>query len=311
MAEFPQIFIDSKFFNHVTLGKKIIRVENGPFYKRGGDLSRFSGKSWDASSISNGANIMVTLSNGMESHKIFLSFAFKGCIKHFELNNLPEDFETDSIIRFYTDTHVVYLCDPLRMSHWTFKHIYYNQRGPDIVLRHNDWRDKIYNYRRSRILKKPVFEIMLDRRFFNGIGNFCRCEILARTRCSPFMNFNEVLKSEIMRTDFFEVCRDTLMEMIWLGGMQYKCWKNPFGVSPRLMNGWSCCYNNMTKAFYQKDLKGRFFWFDKKFLFDYLIWAGKESVKKHTLYDLRLFAKIYTKKIKNTIYDYNYEYSAK
>lgn len=291
MPEQPETRIMSNFFNHVLGHQKIIRVEKSPISKNKCDLTRLSGKSWDVRSEFRGKEMMVILSSEEESHRLKIGFARIGALHLCDVSSIPDNFDKVAMLRFYTDSQILYLYDFTRFSQWRWSETFDTNRSPDIVTQHNDWRDRLYIHRKSKFLKRPVFEVIMDQRFFNGIGNFSRSEILNRTRCSPFMKMNELLKSDILRTDFFEVCRDTLNDIYDLGGLQHEHWKNPFGVDKKKFNKWVRCYNKFPKSFYQKDSQGRMFWFGKKNLIDYVEWAKK--FKDSEVQDTRLLEKIY------------------
>lgn len=291
MPEQPEVRIMSDYFNYILGHQKVIKVEKSPISKNKCDLSRLSGKLWNVRSEFRGKEMMIILSSKEESHKLKIGFARIGSLHLCDVRSIPDNFDKVAMLRFYTDSQILYLYDFTRFSIWKWSEIFDPNRSPDIVIQHNEWRDKLYFYRKNKFFKRPVFEAIIDQRFFNGIGNFSRSEILARTKCSPFMKMDELLESDILRTDFFEVCRDTLNDIALLGGFQHKYWKNPFGIDKKKFNKWVRCYNKFPKSFYQKDSSGRMFWFEKKNLVDYVEWAKK--FKDSEVHDTRLLEKIY------------------
>lgn len=291
MAEQPEVRIMSQFFNDTLGGKKVIKVEKSPISKNKCDLSVLTGKAWEVRSEFRGKEMMVILSFGDESHSLKLGFARVGFLQLCDVSSIPENFDKVAMLRFYTDSQVLYLCDFTRFSQWRWSKTFDPNRSPDICIQHNEWRDHLYHSRKKDHLKKPVFEVIMDQRYFNGVGNFSRSEILCRTRCSPFMQFDELLESDILRTDFFEVCRDTLNDIARLGGLQHEHWKNPFGVDRNLFNKWVRCYNKYPKSYYQRDPQGRIFWFQRKNVIDYVNWA--KAFRESEVQDTRLLEKIY------------------
>lgn len=294
MPEQPEIRIMSHFINHRLANKKVIKVEKSPISKNKCDLSIIDGKSWEVTSGFRGKEMMVSLSSEDETYNLKIGFARIGTLHTCSLDCIPDDFDKVAMLRFYTDTEVLYLSDFTRFSQWKWSLDWDKNRGPDIVSQHNEWRDKLYKYKKSLHLKKPVFEVVMDQRYFNGVGNFSRSEILCRVKCSPFMQFDEMLESDVLRTDFFEVCRDTLNEIAVHGGLQFKFWTNPFGVDKKKFNRWVRCFNKFPKTFYQRDSKGRMYWFEKKNLIDYVEYAEKK-IKESDVQDTRLLEKIYKK----------------
>ena len=300
MPEQPEISIMSNFFNSKIETGYVTKVEKSPMSKNKCDLSVLNdGRSWRATSQFRGKEMLVTFTCEKDVHSLKLGFARIGAMYICEADDIPENFDKVAMLRFYTSKgKIVYLYDYTRYSQWRWCPTWDPSRSPDIVVEHNEWRDHLYKYRKIKYFKQPIFDIILDQKYFNGIGNFSRSEILCRTLCSPFMNFDEILESDTLRTDFFEVCRETLRDIADLGGLQFKYWINPFGVKKQKFNRWVRCYKKLPKTFYQKDSKGRLFWFDKRYLLDYSKWAQDRLKKDNEIQDIRLLTRIYRYKSK-------------
>ena len=50
------------------------------------------------------------------------------------------------------------------------------------------------NFETDSLFKRSICEVLLDQRYFNGIGNYLRAEILHRAQISPFVAAIEALK---------------------------------------------------------------------------------------------------------------------
>ena len=57
-----------------------------------------------------------------------------------------------------------------------------------------------------------------------------------------------------------------------------------------MLNKWVRCYNKLPKTYFLKDSRGRKFWFEKKWIPDYIKWVDDNEVQ-----DTRLLKKIYRK----------------
>lgn len=72
-------------------------------------------------------------------------------------------------------------------------------------------------------------EVLLDQKYFNGIGNYLRCEIIYRANIRPFDPACDILKqcfSDFMdvskpRCNLLELCRDIPIEVIQIGNSYY------------------------------------------------------------------------------------------
>jgi endonuclease VIII-like 1 len=293
MPEGPEIYIMSEFFNEKLENCEIVKIEKSPMSKNHCDFSVMIGKKWKVKSSSRGKEMMIKIDNTLEHFSLKIGFARIGYLQYYSLDEIPEDFDKNAMLRFYTESHVMCLCDYTRFSQWRWCNTWDPARSPDIVLENNDWRDNLYKWRKLERFKKPIFDLILDQRYFNGVGNFSRAEILCRTKCSPFMSFNEILESDELRTDFFIVAKETLTCIIEFGGLQFKHWKNPFDMDKQKFNKWVRCFNKHEKSYYQRDSKGRMFWFLKTSVPEYLIWARKKALADDEVQDTRLLEKIY------------------
>ncbi len=295
MPETAEIHIMSKFLNRELGHRDVVRVEKNPLSKNKCDLSILDNKIWKVSTKSRGKEMMVEFISGKETHYMKIGFARIGNVQTFELNEIgSEDFTNRAMLRFYTEDKIYAVSDFTRYVIWRWSDEWDKNRSPDVFLEHNNWRVHIYNNRKHKYFKRPIFQLMCDQRFFNGIGTFTRSEILARTRFSPFTLFSEILETEILREDFFNSCKETMTDIVRFGGLQFKHWTNPFGVPKDNFNSWVRCYNKLEKSYYIKDSAGRMFWFPKKWAVEYAKWIRPQIIELD-IQDTRLFEKIYSK----------------
>ena len=289
MPEQPEVRIMSDFFNQEVGIRSVYKVEKSPLSKNLCDFSILNGKEWKISSAFRGKEMMIIFSNEDEKHYLKVGFAKIGSIEIFDPTNIdPVYFDKRAILRFYTQDKIYAISDFTRYVIWRWSEEWDPNRSPDIITQHNDWRDLLYEKRKIQYFNRPIFDILTDQRFFNGIGNYTRSEILGRTRFSPFVPFSEVLNTDILRDDFFHTCREVLNESALFGGMQFKFWINPTGINKDKFNRWIRCYNKPRKAYFIKDSRGATFWFAKKWSIDYLIWS-EDKEERNTA----LFQKIY------------------
>lgn len=291
MPEQPEVRIMSDFINSEIGHRDVLKIEKSPMSKNKCDLSILDNKVWRISSTSRGKEMIIELTSGEEKHSLKMGFAKIGSMESLPLSGFDQTyFDKRGMLRFYTKDKIYFISDFTRYTLWRWSDKWDANRSPDIVFEHNDWRAYIYNHRKIEYFKRPIFDILTDQRFFNGVGNFSRSEILCRTRFSPFLIFDEVLKSDVLREDFFTICKETLDDIADYGGLQFEHWRNPFGADNKKFNKWIRCYNKIPGAYFTKDSKGRKFWFKKQWVPDYIEW-----VKTHEVQDTRLLEKIYRK----------------
>mmetsp|Transcript_8952 Transcript_8952/g.15184 ORF Transcript_8952/g.15184 Transcript_8952/m.15184 type:complete len:256 (+) Transcript_8952:326-1093(+) len=79
--------------------------------------------------------------------------------------------------------------DKLRFSKWKFTDGFSKNRSPDPVKEYNEFVDNIkkgFSKKSSlKTFQSPISEVLLNQKYFNGIGNYLRAEILLRANIHP------------------------------------------------------------------------------------------------------------------------------
>lgn len=91
----------------------------------------------------------------------------------------------------------------------------------------------------DKAFDRPICEALLDQRFFNGIGNYLRAEILYRLKIPPFekartvlealqqcrlspeLTLSQKVKAKLQNPDLLELCHLVPKEVVQLGGKGY------------------------------------------------------------------------------------------
>ncbi|XP_042205671.1 endonuclease 8-like 1 isoform X2 [Homarus americanus] len=106
----------------------------------------------------------------------------------------------EAFVRFFTlneDTPMVLsFVDYRRFGRWEVKDTWGLDRGPDPMWEYQSFRENVMTHLNLAAFNKPICEAMLNQKYFNGIGNYLRAEILYRCSIQPFDEAREVL-SEI------------------------------------------------------------------------------------------------------------------
>ena len=116
---------------------------------------------------------------------------------------------------------------------------------------------------------KPIHLVMMNQKYFNGIGNYLRAEILYRVpEANPFKSAREVIQQH---PEVLALCRELPLMAYVMGGGSIKDWKNPFGEEA-VPEHFFQCYSNPTMS-NLVDANGRRFWYDQKWDFDDSTWC--------------------------------------
>ncbi len=76
---------------------------------------------------------------------------------------------------------VLSFVDFRRFGHWEVNTDWGSDRGPCPILDYENFRQNVItNLEDSTFKNKAICEVLLNQRYFNGIGNYLRAEILHR-----------------------------------------------------------------------------------------------------------------------------------
>merc|ERR1711997_64296 len=85
--------------------------------------------------------------------------------------------------------------DYRRFGKWEINGEWGKDRGPDPISNYEDFRSNILNNLEDVAFNGPICETMLNQKYFNGIGNYLRAEILYRCSVPPFDKARDVLST--------------------------------------------------------------------------------------------------------------------
>jgi endonuclease VIII-like 1 len=159
----------------------------------------------------------------------------------------------------------LYFVDVRRFGRWEWG--FWNpDRGPDPVFQYTRFVCNIMDNILKKEFDKPVYEVLMNQKYFNGIGNYLRAEILYRLDIDPFQSTRDIILSGKPR-ELFELCKTIPEEAYILGGGQLYTWETPdvevqntLGIT---WDEWMKCYGNPNMSTIM-DRNGRRFWYDPK-----------------------------------------------
>lgn len=160
--------------------------------------------------------------------------------------------------RLYSGGQVLSFWDPRRFGGWRTGD-WSKDRGPDPIKEFSDFKANLT--REARWMDKPIYEVLMDQKYFNGVGNYLRAEILDRCNLNPFQSWRKMSQTE--REKLMLACQSIPLEVEQLGGGQLKDWDSPEGKDKLLFNQWLTCYGKKKSVV---DRSNRNFWFDEKWL---------------------------------------------
>lgn len=260
MPELAEVRLMTEFFNSSTQSKTFKRVYKSPESKVKTDLSNIppDPEGFSVRAFSRGKETMIVLKGmGSESEKVLMvTYGMSG---HWQAVDIVFDIPKHSHLIFETfEGTFVCLVDVRRFAKWKWAISWSDNRGPDPTTEFDLFVENLRTNSYRKIFDKPICEMLMDQKYFNGIGNYLRAEILYRLDINPWTSTREAIKNP----ELLELCRIVPIEAYEIGGGSIKDWKNPYGNQYQTMDEWLQCYG---KGVAIEDKTGRTFWFNPKY----------------------------------------------
>jgi len=291
MPEGPEVRLASNFINKVAScnvfggkivkGEKVTKLDDVPF-----NVDKYK-----VEAESRGKELKVHLIDVTSSKKskkvkqevshLLFRFGMSGCFKF--TKNIDEEIPKHAHLRFITKDkkHMLSFVDFRRFGKWVINGDWGKDRGPDPISNYEEFRSNILNNIKDAAFNGPICEVMLNQKYFNGIGNYLRAEILYRLSIPPFEVARDVLsplsianvkseekiesnvkdpKPNEKKLDILQLCNIVPNEVLALptGGKGYDVDHDP--ESEKVFVNWLQCYSkDGMKNLVDKN--GRTIWF--------------------------------------------------
>jgi endonuclease VIII-like 1 len=266
MPEIAEVKLTSEFISSIGKKTRFKRIEKSPVSKVKTDLN-VPYKTFTVDALSRGKEMMVYCIGTNEIGQtgrlgLKVGLGMSGTWIHYD-PKLPENekYHKHTHLRFIDENdHVLGMCDIRRFGKWTWSD-FDERRGPCPISEELKFADNLRdNWEKHKDFKKhKLSEILMSQKWFNGVGNYLRAEILYRLDRNPFMIASDLKKEDLNNLIALTIgCAKAAYK---LGGGQLKDWKNPTGEDPSSFKEWMKCYGKLEKV---TDGTGRTFWFDTK-----------------------------------------------
>lgn len=257
MAEFVNKSATSRTFNkvnkskvsknsidHIKIGLKHLKKEHNKT-----DFKIHAG--------SRGKEMSIFLSAENPSSPIFSAHAATcitmGMTGNWEMCPEGEEPKHMHLMFHSTDGMILGLVDPRRFAKWR-QGDFDLTKSPDPVTDHAPFLKNIENNIHKSAFKSPICEVLLDQKYFNGIGNYLRAEILHRAKQDPMERADIALAKN---KKILQLCETIPLEAYKLGGGELFTWKNPNGENRDKFKNWLQCYGKLNSF---KDSNSRTMW---------------------------------------------------
>jgi endonuclease VIII-like 1 len=257
MPELAEVKLTSEFVNRHG-NKTFVKLEKSPVSKVKTDLSEMTYEKFIIRSKSRGKEMIVSFIDAgvpfqqATSKTMKVTLGMSGAWVYYDPKNPDhEKWHKHTHLRLIDENgRILGLYDVRRFAKWSWNNFDTIGRGPcpfeESLAFGDNLRENWYTH--PDFKKHKLSEITMSQRWFNGVGNYLRAEILFRLNRDPFITASDLSLED-------------LNNLIALGGGQLKDWKNPEGEDPQHFKEWMKCYGRLEKTL---DGTGRTFWYDKK-----------------------------------------------
>ena len=262
MPEGPELHLASRLINSVCSNRiftgKVVKSEVST---KNPDIP-WNEDSYIISSIARGKEVIVNLttisektSKKQKSRSVNILFRF-GMSGKFSFDPVDE-MKKHAHLNFFTKQEgmVLSFVDYRRFGRWELTSDWGKERGPCLITEYELFRKNVLGNLKDKAFNRPICEAMLNQKFFNGIGNYLRAEILFRCKIPPFSCARTVLENLVTKKedhikvkqeipDILELCHLLPLEVVNLSG------NTGFEVDPAEakdaseFSNWLQCYYN-------------------------------------------------------------------
>ncbi|KAM9815788.1 endonuclease 8-like 1 [Syngnathus typhle] len=292
MPEGPELHLASLFVNKTCEGVLFSSPVRKSEVSKNPDVA-FACEAYRIHATSRGKEVKLTLTpiksddtkaeETQQPTDIVFRFGMSGFFRFTAEDELPKHAH----LRFYTKEKprkVLSFVDARRFGSWQPHGTWQPDRGPCIMFEYNSFRENVVSHLSDRAFDRPICEVLLNQKYFNGIGNYLRAEILYRLKIPPFTCAravleglgsedacedeksvkNETLKQKPARkitvkdenADLLGLCHTVPLEVVHLGGKGY----DPEKADYSAFKAWLQCYYVDGMKFL-RDHNGRTIWF--------------------------------------------------
>jgi endonuclease VIII-like 1 len=233
MPEHAELRIMAKFINEQADGHYFTKMNKSKVTKN--KLPFNFKEKFKIKAASRGKEICMTFFEGSTLHQMKLTMGMSG---NWGLSKeLPKHAH---LIFKREDDMFLYLVDPRRFAKWK-NGSWSSDRGPDPLGEYITFVENILSNLEKPIFQLPIGEVLLNQRYFNGVGNYLRAEILHRIDQDPHAKAKDVIEK---KPELFITIAKVLQEAFNAGGGELLTWKNPNGEK-NTFKDWLQCYGKL------------------------------------------------------------------
>ena len=262
MPELAELKLTADYINKASTGRIYNGIKKNPAHK--GKLFEVPYKEFSISAKSRGKEMVFYIHDLLTEDTLPVRWTM-GMAGHFRLSRTGEENKHAHMMFTSTDGYTLSFVDVRRFGKWKPGFEWSDNRGPDPTTEMDLFKKNIFDNLEKKEFDKPINEVLMNQKYFNGIGNYLRAEIIYRMEdLYPFTDTRTVIKNR--GDELFMLCKAVPDLAYIMGGGEIKDWKNPFKNETDYMKTRSdffLCYGNETMS-QVVDKTGRRFWYHPK-----------------------------------------------
>ncbi len=205
------------------------------------------------SAVSRGKELKLFFDN----KPVVISLGMTGCFKNFSKRGYKNKHWKHGHIRFLMSDKNWFCWSDIRRFGKSIANDWNPNRGPDIFNEEIAFKKNILDNIHHRDFNKPAHIAIMDQKWFNGIGNYLRAEILGKWNKNPFQPIKNIISDK-----FLDHLINQVHDSYRFGGGELYSWMNENKTHKnKQFDEWRQFYGRKTKM---KDVLGRTFWYSKK-----------------------------------------------
>ncbi|NXS98209.1 NEIL1 Endonuclease, partial [Jacana jacana] len=156
----------------------------------------FRSEAYRISATSRGKELRLTLAplGPGEPQYLVFRFGMSGSFRLCPAAELPRHAHLRFLTRESPPRALCFI-DARRFGSWRLGDAWQPDRGPCVISEYQAFRENVLKNLEDKAFDKPICEALLNQKFFNGIGNYLRAEIIYRLKIPPFEKARTVLEA--------------------------------------------------------------------------------------------------------------------
>ena len=214
MPELAELKFTSDYVNKMSEGYLFTKVEKNPIHKcLDINAPYFEDKEFSISSKSRGKELVLTMQHDSVQLPIQMTMGMTGYFRLHETGNEPKHAH----LKFLrSDGMSLCFIDVRRFGKWKQGSIWNTDRGPDPTTEFAAFKENILSNIHKAAFKQPIYLLLMNQKYFNGIGNYLRAEIFHfRDQMCGRPTCLRIVRSYLTGRELLRECGFMRMDVTW------------------------------------------------------------------------------------------------